>query len=182
MGGLNITKPVKGASANLSKTPAVDKGVAQPSDALTHGKEQELPEGVGGEGEVLWSSHPILNYRLGKFHFEKGLLRLNSDDAAEFEKARSEQPISEQNRTRKLDVAAAERLVRETRQREPKVTSQTDSSSGERTDNTKAVGDGDLALGHAALSQQDQNAIVDINTNAPQTPDQGVGTKPAHEA
>lgn len=53
--------------------------------------------------DFLYSCLPIQNYMLGRFQFSNGYLGLyESDDAAEFERELAKQPVSEQNRIRKL--------------------------------------------------------------------------------
>jgi hypothetical protein len=175
MGGLNMKRRIKGSSASLGTLPAVDRGPVQPSDVLN--TEQEIPA-VSGD-EFLWSSHPIQNYRVGRFHFEKGLLRLTAEDNAEFCKLRDSLPPREKHRTKEVDVGRANALLRQQRANEPRVTSQIDSSTGERASGEKAVGLG--RLGHSAQSQTDKNVIVDTKTGAPQTPDQAPGQKLPHE-
>lgn len=38
------------------------------------------------DGEVQFSSHPIAKFRIGRFQFDRGILRLSGDDLADFRK------------------------------------------------------------------------------------------------
>lgn len=80
-----------------------------------------------GEG-ILYSSHPIANLTLGRFQFEKSLLRLSSKDSADFDALLSKMPPIERNRVQKIDEAAASQIVRERLESRP--TRQFDSSVG----------------------------------------------------
>jgi len=82
---------------------------------------------------VSYSSHPIENFSLGSYRFEKGLLTLDSEAAAEFDKLIESLPPMEQTRIKKLDVAAAEQFVRQLLENQQAAATQvTDSSTGER--------------------------------------------------
>lgn len=147
------TKPVKGSSRSLADD---------------------------SEPAARYSSHPIANYRLGRFHFDRGLLNLDSDDAAEFERLYQQLPITEQRRVTKLDVGAAERFLKErAANRTAGATKQFDSSVGERAGATPI---GTEELGHASRSQMDANQVVDVNTNAPPPAEETAGKVVPHEA
>lgn len=134
----------------------------------------------GDEPAVRYSSHPIANFRLGRFRFDRGLLNLDSQDASEFEDLLEQLPVTERRRITKLDVRAAERFLEErAANRRAGATQQFDSSIGERAGATP-VGTEDL--GHASRSQMDANQVVDVNTNAPPPAEETIGKKPLHEA
>lgn len=86
-----------------------------------------------GDDTVQYTSHPIANFRVGrKWRFEKGLLKLKPDEAREFERDLAELPPTEQNRVRKLDLGAAERISRDFLAKQPHSTQQVDSTTGDR--------------------------------------------------
>lgn len=60
----------------------------------------------------VYSSHPISRYRVGRFQFEQGTLRLKGDDVGEFEEIMRNQPPREQARVKKIDVEAANVVAR----------------------------------------------------------------------
>lgn len=99
------------------------------------------------EGKIQYTSHPILNYKLGtRWQFENGLLTLeNEEEEQEFLKSINSKnfPPRERARIRKLDFAAATALSRAHIARSH-TTQQIDSSTGERPDNAPRVGTGDL--------------------------------------
>jgi len=99
------------------------------------------------EGVVRWSSHPIARFTIGRFQFENGLLVLpgiyGKGSIDEFEKIYEELPVNEQTRIKKLDVAEAERVVREMLRNQGTTTQAYDSSTGDRAPN-KEVGQGRL--------------------------------------
>lgn len=110
-----------------------------------------------------YTSHPISNFRVGRFRFDKGLLRLDSDDASEFEALLKTLPPTESSRVRKLDVEAAERIVRQRMASAPGATKSIDSSIGERPDLSASVGTGRLGDESEAFTnraQQDMNVPV----------------------
>jgi len=87
---------------------------------------------------ALFTSHPIMRLKLGKFQFDRGLLTIeDSEDAAEFKKMLDKLPARDRNQIREISVDAAERLVRPI---EPGVTTQFDSSVGRQRE-TLATGD-----------------------------------------
>lgn len=61
---------------------------------------------------TIYSSSPSENYRVGRFQFEKGILRLDAEDAAEFDKIVEGLPPLEQNGIRKIDREAGEKVAR----------------------------------------------------------------------
>ena len=102
------------------------------------------------DGAVRYSSHPIQNYKVGRFEFENGLLVLNEDeDIKEFEKILNDPkfPRSERARINKLDLSAAEAQVRLIRSQSPKASKSIGSEAGDR-DPGKQVGKGTLGDPH----------------------------------
>lgn len=94
-------------------------------------------------GPVSYSSHPIENLSIGAYRFEKGLLTLTGDEIEVFDNLLATLPPQEANRVKKLDVAAAEDLVRKMLENQRAAATQvTDSSTGERA--TPVVGTGKL--------------------------------------
>lgn len=95
-----------------------------------------------------YTSHPISNYRLGRFKFVNGILNLTDEtDLKEFESLLADKRLPERERARiqKIDVARAEAIVRERLANERKITQTTDSSVGDAHRNSPKVGTGDLA-------------------------------------
>lgn len=114
-----------------------------------------------GEG-TMFSSHPIANFQVGRFKFEKGLLRLDADDAAAFEKLMATLPPVEQSKIQKLDVEAAVAIVKQRiAEAQPGATQQFDSSIGERAKQMVGTGKlGDESEAFTNQGQQDMNAPV----------------------
>lgn len=69
--------------------------------------------GAPQEGEVLWSSHPMANLKIGPFQFENAVLRLTGDDIAKFEKLVNDPkfPAATRVNLRKLDPGRVEAIV-----------------------------------------------------------------------
>ena len=80
-----------------------------------------LSPGQPGADEVYYvkySSHPIMNYRIGNdYVFEKGILRLLPQDEARFKEVMSKQPIQIQNEVRPLSEAMANDWIAEVQSR-----------------------------------------------------------------
>lgn len=128
-------------------------------DAANSGLVNESNEGN------LYSSHPIANYRVGRFRFERGLLRLNDEDNSDFEKILEKLPATERARVKKLDLAKAEQIVKERLAEGARATKQFDSSTGERAADPMGARIGTGALGDeseafANTAQTDMNRPV----------------------
>jgi hypothetical protein len=107
--------------------------------------EKRARESVADDA-TRYSSHPIMNYKVGRFQFEDGLLTLKDDeDVKEFEKLLDNPkfPRSERARIKKLDLSAAEAQSRAVRANQPKASKSIGSESGDR-DPGKQVGKGTL--------------------------------------
>jgi hypothetical protein len=103
----------------------------------------KAPEAPAAPEVVSYTSHPIENFAVGNYKFEKGLLTLAADDAEAFDKLLATLPPQEANRVKKLDVQAAELLVKQLLENQRAAATQvTDSSTGERA--TPVVGTGKL--------------------------------------
>lgn len=130
-------KPSTPAAPNL-KVPTANSDVELESNAKGFGTEPAPAY------EVVYSSHPTPNYRIGKYKFEKSQLKLTDPAEVEiFDKLLSTLPVGERRKIQKLDVAAAEDFLRK-RQVTPAATKQTDSSTGERGSTEPKVGTGTL--------------------------------------
>lgn len=136
MSGLNLGKPVAESSAGpaAESTRMEDK----PSvEALVESQPQV----------VRWSTHPILKFKVDKFRFENGLLTLTTEESIrEFQAVYDGLPIYERSRIKKIDLSAAEAMVRERLATGGGATKGIDSSTGDRAPN-KQVGTGDLLAG-----------------------------------
>lgn len=77
---------------------------------------------------------------IGRFQFEKGILVLEGDDAAEFAKLLPTLPLQEQARIQKIDVDAAIELLEAQRTTQGGATKTTDSSVGERGSDVSKLG------------------------------------------
>lgn len=111
---------------------------------------------------AIYSSHPIANYRVGRFQFENTVLDFNApkydaDDESEFKDILAKMPPIEQNRVKLLDVGLAEEQVRRVLASKALVTQTTDSSHGR---DPRDVGTGSV---EEELSRQDQG--LDANGN-----------------
>lgn len=108
----------------------------------------QLAPGIGDtsteDGETCYTSHPIQRYRLGKYRFEKGVLKLKGKEVAKFEELLDELPETERHRIKKLDVAGAERIARANMAKMGGATKQIDSTVGDRGEKAK-TGKEDLA-------------------------------------
>ena len=64
------------------------------------------------DGRVAYTSHPITNYKIGDFQFDKGQLFLTPEDAEKFDELLNSLPPVERVNIRKVDVAAGERFAK----------------------------------------------------------------------
>lgn len=75
--------------------------------------------GVRGEqeGATIYTSHPIRNFRLGRFQFENATLRLDSKDKEDFEKLLNhpDLPAQDRNVVRTLDIGRVDEIVEQRR-------------------------------------------------------------------
>ena len=118
---------------------------------------------VETDNRVRFTSHPIENFRVGRFRFTRGQLALSPEDAAEFEELLESLPTVERMRVRKIDLAAAERISQEFLASQARTTKQIDSSTGERAKpvvGTGKLGD-DSTEAFATQAQMDMNRPVD---------------------
>lgn len=164
---LDPTQPVSGDNADASNSPE-ETFLDPPTPAETRkdtleGKDpnaeanEKLRDQLEGslkdeskvtadDGAVRYSSHPIMNYKVGRFEFDNGLLTLRDDkDISEFRKLLEDPkfPRSERNRIKELDLSAAEAQSRLVRSQSPKASKAIGSDTGDR-DPGKQVGKGRL--------------------------------------
>lgn len=153
---------VAGESASLQK--AVDLEIAPADD---NGLSQTLAEihaadngaGLGDRGGKLYSSHPISNLTIGRFQFEKTLLRLDSDDAADFDALLKKLPPMERNRVQVIDEQAAAAIVNA--RQESQATKEFDSSVGpDRVSRLRDIGP---TVGVGKLEAFASTAHTDMN-------------------
>ncbi len=82
------------------------------ADATVTQLVEEVVEEVADD-KVRYSSHPILNFRFGRYQFTNGLLELSKSDAELFDVQMAGASIRDQQLVKKLDVAAAEALAKD---------------------------------------------------------------------
>lgn len=125
---------------NFLNKQAPDSKAQAPDSAAGAGEESKLqaPETATVTEDVdfpfsrQYTSHPISNYGIGRFVFEKGLLTLTSQrDADEFEAILAEQPEIERSRIKLVNLSMAEEISRQF-QRQGGATKQIDSTTGDR--------------------------------------------------
>src|SRR3546814_6111414 len=92
------------------------------NDEANKEQQEEAPTGDGHPEVIMtFSSHPIMNFSLAGFQFTKGTLQFRAGDEerlAAFEKLYDSLPPMEKNRIKKIDVAAAEKLLAELKAKE----------------------------------------------------------------
>lgn len=123
--------------------------------------------GLGDNVEVIYSSHPVKNFSVGPFQFERGILKFTGDEsegrtADDFESLLAQMPAVERLNIRKVDQGLAEEMVRN-HQLVGGATKNFDSSVGRQAlqqlhAESPLVGTEDVA--HALLPQQDNNRPV----------------------
>jgi len=139
-------------------TESTDK-VQQLSDHL---RLAQVPGKLDG-ATALYTSHPIQNFGIGPFQFEKGILRFTGDEPDGlthdvFENLLDTMPAVDRNAIRKIDQSAAERLIEEHRMTQGGATKQFDSGAERQAIagvGVPTVGVEDIS--HAALPQTDNN-------------------------
>lgn len=92
---------------------------------------------------ATFSSHPVQNFRIANFQFEKGVLKFEEgqeESLEKFEKLIASLPIVERKRIQKIDVEAAEKLIEKLRAESGGATQKIDSTVGERANKPKATG------------------------------------------
>lgn len=99
---------------------------------------------------ATFSSHPVQNFRIANFQFEKGVLKFEEgleESLEQFEKLIASLPIAERKRIQKIDVEAAEKLIEKLRAESGGATQKIDSTVGERANKPKATGNLGIVLG-----------------------------------
>lgn len=102
-----------------SEIDAIEKGAAAQS-AQSAGRQAgidslvaaDLAELDPDDDSVRYTSHPISNFRFGKYQFEKGILTLKPDEAAAFEELLSKASDRTKGRVRKIDPGKAAAIGR----------------------------------------------------------------------
>lgn len=64
------------------------------------------------DGEVQFSSHPIAKFRIGRFQFDRGLLRLSGDDLTAFRALMEKASPRDQALVTEIDPRAADTVAR----------------------------------------------------------------------
>ena len=64
------------------------------------------------EEVVIYTSHPTARFKLGRFQFERGVLKLSGDDAKEFDALMETQPGPIQLKVKRSTQHAAEAVAR----------------------------------------------------------------------
>lgn len=104
---------------------------------------------------ATYTSHPVARLRMGPYRFESGILKLYSErEVKDFEQLLASMPPAESHRIKKVDLAAAEAIVRERLAAQGGPTKQVDSTVGERNTNGPKVGTGDLVADSKAASEK----------------------------
>lgn len=112
-----------GNSAAEAADFAINTQVGDGSDANTiidkvnpfTGAERFTSVDTDSRGATSYTSHPIENFQVGPYVFEKTILTLEAADAAKFEKFLESMPPVEKARVRKIDTSAAESLIADLR-------------------------------------------------------------------
>lgn len=82
---------------------------------------------------AIFTSHPIVNYKVGKFKFEKATLNLYSEtDVMDFSKLVASLPAGERQRIKKVDLQAAEAIAKQILESQGKASQAIDSTTGDR--------------------------------------------------
>lgn len=64
-----------------------------------------------GNGTVTYTSHPISNFRIGRFQFENGVLNLENGDAADLDSLLANADPRTKATVNKIDTSAADRIA-----------------------------------------------------------------------
>src|SRR3546814_5070731 len=125
------------------------------NDEANKEQQEEAPTGDGHPEVIMtFSGHPIMNFSLAGFQFTKGTLQFRAGDEerlAAFEKLYDSLPLMEKNRIKKIDVAAAEKLLAELKAKEGGPTQKIDSTVGDRASKPQPVGNLGRTLGNGNL-------------------------------
>lgn len=177
LGALGKNKPdanVEEKADNTDQTAAAGVNQIVPGETVNAAATEEAAEALddemragfavnrgvvgAGEGETVYSSHPVSRYKLGRFQFENSVLRLSeSDDIEEFEKLLNHPklPVADRRIVKKIDISKVDDIVASRM-----ATKQFDSSVGRSSleklkQASPTVGIQDIA--HAKLAQMDNN-------------------------
>ena len=117
------------------------------------GAAETAPEVVTTQAPIVlatFTSHPVQNFRIANYQFEKGVLKFEEgqeESLEKFEKLIAALPIGERNRIQKIDVEAAEKLIEKLRAESGGATQKIDSTVGERANKPQATGNLGTVLG-----------------------------------
>ena len=112
-------KPIEGKGynppADLAPT-AKDLGVNPDAnrDSLSKAFAEQAAAAVGvssDSNEVVYSSHPIQQLFVGPYHFEKTILKLTPEQAADFDKLLESMPLTERKNIQKVSVDRVSDIV-----------------------------------------------------------------------
>lgn len=105
--------PTVGVVAALDQQPDADTAISHSTLAEEQMAADPMATSVVESFEALYSSS-IPSLQLGPYQFERGLLKFDdSAKAAAFEELLDEQPVQLKNQVRKVNVGAANQLVRD---------------------------------------------------------------------
>lgn len=90
----------------VPKPTATDMQEGTAQVVANHTDGVEVPDDL-----IIYSCSPILNWRIHRFVFENGEMRLAPADADEFDRLIKGLPLIDQTRIKKIDVAAANKLI-----------------------------------------------------------------------
>lgn len=99
---------------------------------------------------ATYTSHPVQNFRIATYQFEKGVLKFEEGEEESlegFEKLLESLPLIERQRIKKIDIEAAEALIEKLKAESGGPTQKIDSTVGERVNKPKPVGNLGRTLG-----------------------------------
>ena len=117
--GLQVKSPTLGhAPGNPTTAPAeiTEETVESP----------KAPEAPEVDESVYYSCAPLERLKIGRFQFDKGQLKLDENDAGQFDALLEKVDARTRSKVKKIDVKAAEAFLRNLK---PVATKATDSSS-----------------------------------------------------
>ena len=98
---------IKEGSAENSGNPNSDPAATR-AEALAKSAQKEDDSDF-----VQYTSHPVSAFRIGRFQFRNGVLRLPPEEAKELDKLLEGATLRTQQVVRKVDVAAGEKVARD---------------------------------------------------------------------
>jgi len=154
------SKPVE----NKPEAQPIEDKQKQPVEQVQVVESQAEPT----KANKLYTSAPVMNLKVGKFQFTKGVLTLTDpDDIAMFEKLLRGLPPRERNAIRTISIEKAEQMVRPI---EPGMTKAFDSAVGRQRETIA----GTATVGTVALEDPIRTESLD-DMNIPVNSGQGTG-------